>query len=456
MLTTFPAAAATYRRDLGDGLILRWSTAADTDNIGQLCSLAFRDKADEPPREFFIPWIRRLMRGDHYLMGPGDYGIVEDTRKEGNPIIACTCLWRHEWSYEGIPFKVGRPEIVASDPGYRNRGLIRALFEMIHARSESEGHLLQAITGIPYFYRQFGYEYALDLETKRTTYLSLIPELKEGESEPYILREATVEDIPFMMACYYRRSGQSIVRANIPERNWRYALEGWKANPEKDRTEIHFIITDASHTAQGYLITTTRRRRKDLAISGAEFAQGTNLQAMLPSILRALKAYGLQIPAEQDAPPMHEISFGLGPTHPLYDVLGTELGIPNQSPYAWYIRVADIPAFIRHIAPALGQRLAASSLAGYHGEVKIDHYNKGLRMVFADGILKTAERWQIPAYDPSAGAGLPALIFIQLLLGYRSLDELNTIFPEVWADNNTGLVLKTLFPTRPSYVPDNQ
>ena len=57
MLTTIPAAAATYRRDLGDGLILRWSTAEDTENIAQLCGMVFRDKADEPANEFMIFWI---------------------------------------------------------------------------------------------------------------------------------------------------------------------------------------------------------------------------------------------------------------------------------------------------------------------------------------------------------------------------------------------------------------
>src|SRR5205809_1198915 len=66
--------------------------------------------------------------------------------------------------YDGIAFGVGQPEFVATHPDYRNRGLIRKLFEMVHARSEAEGHLVQGITGITYFYRQFGYEYALELK----------------------------------------------------------------------------------------------------------------------------------------------------------------------------------------------------------------------------------------------------------------------------------------------------
>src|SRR5690242_6166113 len=188
MLTTRDAADMHYRRDLGDGLVLRWSTQDDKEHIAQLCGHVFRESAAEPQNTTMENFVRRLMSGYHPWMGSGGFAIIEDTRREGNPVIGCSCLWRHEWSYEGIPFGVGRPEIVASDPTYRRRGLIRALFETIHARSAAEGHLVQGITGIPYFYRQFGYEYVLDLEGKRVTYLSIIPKAKEGEPEPYTLR----------------------------------------------------------------------------------------------------------------------------------------------------------------------------------------------------------------------------------------------------------------------------
>jgi GNAT superfamily N-acetyltransferase len=453
MLTTIPAAAATYRRDLSDGLILRWSTAEDTENIAQLCSMVFRDKADEPANEFMLYWIQRLMRGDHPMMGPGDFGVVEDTRKEGNPLVACTCLWRHNWEYEGVPFAIGRPEIVASDPAYRNRGLVRALFEMVHARSEAEGHLAQAITGIPYFYRQFGYEYALDLEGKRVTYLSLIPSLKEGESEPYALREATVEDIPSVMEYYNRRRETSIVWADVSEHDWRYLLEGWKAQPERDKTDTLLMIVDATGAPKGHIFTMAKRRGKGLYVWAVDTAEGVNVQAVMPSVLRALQAYGLQMPTSKpDAVPLSEIRFILGRTHPVYDVLGDALAPFQERPYAWYVRVADLPAFIRHIAPALEQRLAQSMLAGYTGEIKLDFYQGGLRLVFEGGHLESAEDWRVPIYEGNAGAGFPPLVFLQVVFGHRTLDELQQAFPDVWVNGEMEVVLKTLFPARPSFV----
>ncbi len=167
------------------------------------------------------------------LMGPGDYAVIEDTGKEGNPLVACTCLWRQEWEYEGIAFGVGQPEFVATYPDYRNRGLIRTLFDMVHTRSEAEGHLVQAITGIPYFYRQFGYEYALELEGRRAPIFHSFPGHKRSTPEPYALRAATTEDIPLLMELYNRQRLTSMVWTIASERFWRYQIQ-----EEKDRPSL--------------------------------------------------------------------------------------------------------------------------------------------------------------------------------------------------------------------------
>ena len=50
------------RRDLGDGLVLRWSTAKDTEDIAQLNSLVFRWNRDEPNLGL-ANIVRRCMRG---------------------------------------------------------------------------------------------------------------------------------------------------------------------------------------------------------------------------------------------------------------------------------------------------------------------------------------------------------------------------------------------------------
>ena len=122
---------------------------------------------------------------------------------------------------------LGRPEYVATLPEYRNRGLIRTLLEMIHARSAERGDLVQAITGIRYYYRQFGYEYALDLGGARRIYVPAIPAMKEGKSAAYRLRRATEDDAAHMLALYNQRRAGSLVWSEMTEERWRYYVSAW-------------------------------------------------------------------------------------------------------------------------------------------------------------------------------------------------------------------------------------
>jgi hypothetical protein len=442
-----------FRRELGDGLVLRWSTASDTERIAMLHSLVHRERAEDPPNTNIIRVIRRLMQGDHPLMGPQDFGMIEDTSKEGNPVVACTCLWKHAWTYEGIPFSVGRPEMVATDPAYRDRGLIRTLFELIHARSETEGDLVQAITGINYFYRQFGYEYALELENKRVTSLALLPKARDGEPEPFTLREATRADIPVIAALYRQRRASSIVSESITDQQWLYEIETWKAHPELSHAFQFQVIVDAAGQMVGFVTTDVRRWGNALGVWLLEFIEGMNLQTTVPSVLRALHTYGLTLDLGQPAaPPLSELSFALGSTHPLYDVFGEDLARAREPPYAWYVRVKELPAFLRHLAPALERRLARSPIVGHTGEIKLDFYRGGLRLVFERGRLIGAEPWRVPLYASDASGGFPPLVFLQVLFGHRSIEALRQAYPDVWVSDEARMVLRTLFPTRPSFV----
>jgi hypothetical protein len=96
--------------------------------------------------------------------------------------------------------------------------------------------------------------------------------------------------------------------------------------------------------------------------------------------------------------------------------------------------------------------LADSALHGYTGELKVDSYRGGLRLAFDAGKLTTAEPWRPPTYGDHANAGCPPLVFLQLLLSYRSLVDLKSSYPDVWSNNESTLLLNTLFPVLPSQV----
>ena len=56
-------AAASYRRDLGDGLIVRWSTMDDAERLAHLFGTVERNSADEPINPRMQEVMRRHVRG---------------------------------------------------------------------------------------------------------------------------------------------------------------------------------------------------------------------------------------------------------------------------------------------------------------------------------------------------------------------------------------------------------
>ena len=158
--------------DLGDNLKLRFATLDDVEALAEF-NIRLHDDANLGPS------IRDLMSGNHPTCKASDFTIVEDT--ETGKIVSSLCFISQTWIYGGIPFKFGQPEWIATDVAYRRRGFVRKQFEVIHALSESRGELMQGITGIPWYYRRFGYEMALDREAEVVIDGMHIPTLKKGK-----------------------------------------------------------------------------------------------------------------------------------------------------------------------------------------------------------------------------------------------------------------------------------
>ena len=86
------------------------------------------------------------------------------------------------------------------------------------------------------------------------------------------------------------------------------------------------------------------------------------------------------------------------------------------------------------------------------GELTISFYRSGLRLSLEGGQLARVEPWQ-PTPELRGSARFPDLTFLQLLLGYRSLEELKHAFADcATANDEARALLEILFPKRSSDV----
>ncbi|HRQ36285.1 MAG TPA: GNAT family N-acetyltransferase [Chloroflexota bacterium] len=436
-------------RNLGDGLVLRWAKPTDAEELAQF---NLRIHSDEGEQELFlVHWTKELMAGNHPTTKASDFTVVVDENEDGK-IVSSLNLISQTWAYDGIPFGVGRPELVGTDEKYRRRGLVRAQFEAVHAKSAARGELVQVITGIPWYYRMYGYEMCVDLGGSRAYYLlpsRLRKTAENSEAEKYQIRPVTPDDVPALSELYARHCAGSLLSRVRDETIWQHEL--FHAHRETHNARFIYLITAVSdNSLAGYVEISPWHARGVYYVREMAAQPGYSLRALALFVIRHLERQAMAFNATA-ASPMECISFNLGTEHPVYQALSAELE-KQDPPYSYYVRVPDMVAFLTHIMPVLERRLAESVVAGHTGQLRLNFYHSQLALDWENGRLTTIAPYQ-PKDFQDGHAFFPDQTFLQLLFGHRSLEELRHSRVDCSARNpDVAVLLDVLFPRRPSWV----
>ncbi|MGE5223798.1 MAG: GNAT family N-acetyltransferase, partial [Omnitrophica WOR_2 bacterium] len=336
-------------QDLGEGLILRQGQPDDLEAL-----VAFHQKIQDEGE-----WTRILADGTHPSTGIDDFTIVEDTRKKA--IVSSMCMIPQEWFYRDVGFGVARLEMVSTDPDYRWRGLVRLQFDYLHKRSAGMGHLVQVVVGRPWVYRKFGYTMALRYWDRLQVSLHVVPGLSGDQEEPYRVRPAREADIPFCASVFEGRRDRFLVTCTWDAD----MLHHFIFRRKYDHPLQLRVIETVNGEPAGAILHAPGLDDGLLTVILCEIIPEASWVGAAPSILRYFKSAGERYAVEEGIF-LEGFNLGLGSDHPLKAFLsGYMQHMPPLAPLAWYVRVGDIPAFLRRIGPVLEQRLASSPMAGY-------------------------------------------------------------------------------------------
>jgi hypothetical protein len=443
-------------KDLDGGLILRRASREDAEAVAAFNARVHHSSGcpfeQREPHRGIAAGTRDLMSEDHPTCDAWDFIVIEDTTT--GSIVSSTCLIGQRFSYEGVEFDAGLPELVGTHPDYRRRGLISEQFEVLHRWSGERGHLMQAIAGIPYYYRRFGYEMAVYMGWGRRIYIQDIPGKPSGghdgqdSSRSYHLRPAKASDARFLSDLDLRARRRYLLTSSRDEGLWRYEVAG--RDPESDESlEVRIVENEAGSPA-GFVCHTRELRDGTLEVYGYELSNGVFWLEVTPFVLRELAEIGHK--RASDEKKLASLTFALGEHHPLYDAIPEPplYRLDRNDQYSFYVRVPDLPEFLSYAKPVLERRLAASVAAGHTCELKISFYGDGLRLELERGRLSAVEQWS-PSVEDSGDAAFPDLTFLQLLFGHRSLEELDHAFADCSpGEGDARILLGALFPRRPS------
>ncbi|QCX81816.1 hypothetical protein C9F11_41180 [Streptomyces sp. YIM 121038] len=398
MTTTAPSAAPVC---LADGLVLREARPQDLDRIGALLT-ARGEPADALDH--------RLVAEDPDA-GWSSCAVVVD----GDRVVSTATLLDESLRVGGVQLPAGQVELVATDKEYEGRGLVRALMGWAHARSAARGHVVQAMIGIPYFYRLFGYEYAIDMP--RTLAVRTPP---PGAGAP-ALRAARPADIPAVAALQDAAQERFDVAMPHSAPCWRWLLE--------HEASALWVLERA-----GAVVATGRTTPPDGGVLLAEAAARDGAAAR--ELLRGVAALAPEGPVRVVDRP------GTVTSAAWQEFLEHT---PREQAEQYYVRVPDVAALLDRLRPLLWQRLTAAGADPGDGDIVVSTFGAHYRMpVRAEGLGSVVTGGPMQGPRAVGGAGVAPDQLPALLFGPHGLEGLTRLRPDVYAAREE--LFRALFP----------
>lgn len=307
-----------------------------------------------------------------------------------------------------VTLPAGQVELVATDRAHEGRGLVRALMGWAHDRSRRRGHLVQVMLGISYFYRQFGYEYAMP----QPRWLAV----RERPDPPadVTVREATPADVPAMDALQRHPTADVVMPHSA--RCWQWLLErdGSRQLVAERGGEIvgaGRVLPPHEDPHLGELAVADEAAA--VALVAHEWRSGLQVQQRLGTV-------GADAIAPLVAPADHER-------------------------WWYYARVPDFAELLRALAPVLSARLLDAGLTDER-ELVISSFRSHVRLALGpDGVRGVTAGGAMQSVAAVKGSAVPPDAVAQLLLGPHGAVGLAERLPDCYLQTNRD-VMAALFP----------
>lgn len=424
MLNETSPVTTPYYRPLADNFVMKSvRDHADAERLAIFNGQIFGESVAQMTRRLIF----------HHPMTRLEYWLYIEDESTGQ-IVSSLALIPHQWRCEEVTLKAGEMGIVGTLESHRNRGLVRALAARHRELLVEGGFDLSPIQGIPYFYRQFGYAYALPLEAGWHLENRDVPEPSPDDLKGYSFRPATYEDIPGLMRLYSESTQPLDIAAVRDQAIWRYLLADSTGAATDGQV---WMVLDADGQPIGYF-------RIVFEGFGAGLIVGETSRfsyKATPVVLHHLKTLAI----ERGKP---GIRFNLPVSN---DLLRTAqgYGAADRGTWHWQIMIPDIPRLLTRLKPVLERRIAASPFAGLTQTVCLNLYREAYDLDFADGQLRVVNA---VGYREWSDIRIPPLALPPLLLGYRSREELAKVNPDVGVSGQAAHLIDVLFPKLAGFI----
>ncbi len=369
----------------------------------------------------------RAMYAHHPRKSWEDCFLIVDERS--GTVVSSLILLPGSWMLDGVEVPVAQMEAVGTLKEYRNRGLIHKLNVEFEKRIEAHGSVVQVIAGIPNFYRSFGYEYGADLGGGFPVAPSLVPKLPEGEDEPVEIEAVDQKGLKGYLA--YREQAMppgTWVKAIKPADFKYYNFDA--PNPKTEGWFFH-VVRENSKIVGIFILSRWESR---LDIIDLYLDSFSHVDSVLRFALSKSEEYGGH--TVRVAPPNQS---------QIWEFVQARTGTALRHRYSWYVKIPSVERFLQAIAPVLRKRLCGSDYKDFVGELKVTDYKQGLAIQIDK--CNITEIREMAEKDPGGyDLRLPHGALTRLVMGYETIDELQSHEPDTICRASMLPLVRALFP----------
>ena len=384
------------------------------DQYAELLRLSFPDEG--------VDVLGKRLYDNHPEMTEQNFYALWD----GDTMVATLNIIPQMWSIGGVPLRIAEMGLVATHPSYRGRGLQRRLNAEFDKQTKLEGYHLAGLEGIPYFYRQFGFEYAVPLDENATIPLTKLPNEGSPPFSPLLQSE-----IPQAMRLLKNLQKRYIVHSIRSLREWETQEKTCWVGEHNSTT--YALREDCKLKA--YIRVETKGKEILLHEHVGVDAKTSPEVAVFLRRLGEQKGATELVSRESYSEPFSEYLL--------------RLGASRRTAYAWQMKVVDHKRILETLAPVFEERIEKSSLKNYSGSIPFNFYKVAVSLSFKDG--KYTGAVDVPS-EQKSDALINPRVFPKLLLAYRSLGELMAEYPDIRIKPEYIPIIDTLYPKGEAHI----
>jgi len=349
--------------------------------------------------------------------------------RQGKKVVAGLLLVPQVWRLGEVEFKVAEMGCVGTDPEHRRKNLQGVLNDEFDEYAKEHGFDLCVLAGIPFFYRQFGYQYAVQLNYSTEIPLEKIPE-KETE---LLIRDFTNEQIEKADSFLKKSQERYLVHSVRSQEIWEMQQKTGTYGADPFQTAALFLEKEFV----GYFRYSVDQEKKSINIKELAIDEIVSPADLADVIGKHVSTFGL---TTMNTRLSHEDEFSR------YLI---SLGAKINTPYAWQVKILDLTNFLLKMCPVLEQRIENSDFIGVSKELTMNFWKYAVKMEIEDGKVTSVEKVygeedRIIGWNPD--------VFIQLAFGYKGRKELEEMYPDFRVRGDVGGLIDVMFPKQPSYI----